>query len=326
MRLIFGAFCFLNVLIHGLKIFGEICTVKILISIVGTTGIGKTALAIELAKFYNTEIVSCDSRQFFREMKIGTARPSDLELAEVPHHFIGNLSVQNYYSVGQYEKDALAKIGELFESNDVVILVGGSMMYEKAVIEGLNDLPEADPANQQKLESIFANEGIGKLQEMLQKLDPDYSETVDRNNPRRLFRAIDIIWQTGKTYTENIAEQLHERPFSVIRIGISAPREIIYDRINRRVDVMLQQGLEAEVRSLVQFRELVALQTVGYSEFFKFFGGTWDLETAVEEIKKNSRRFAKRQLTWYRKETNIHWVDHRKAVAESLSLLKNLNI
>ncbi|WP_285269877.1 tRNA (adenosine(37)-N6)-dimethylallyltransferase MiaA [Kaistella rhinocerotis] len=299
---------------------------KNLISIVGTTGIGKTALAIELAKFYGTEIVSCDSRQLFREMKIGTARPSDVELASVPHHFIGNLSVQDYYSVGQFEKDALAKIEDLFTRHDVVILVGGSMMYEKAVIEGLNDLPESNPSNQQKLEKIFAEEGIEKLQQILEKLDTLYFEIVDRSNPRRLFRAIDIIWQTGKSYTENIATHLHKRPFSVTRIGISAPREVIYERINQRVDAMLEQGLEEEVRNLIPFKDLVALQTVGYTELFKFFDGTWDFDTAVEEIKKNSRRFAKRQLTWYRKETNIHWVDYRKAVAESLSLLKNLNI
>ena len=299
---------------------------KNLISIVGTTGIGKTALAIELAKFYGTEIVSCDSRQFFREMKIGTARPSDVELASVPHHFIGNLSVQDYYSVGQFEKDALAKIEDLFTRHDVVILVGGSMMYEKAVIEGLNDLPESDLSNQQKLEKIFAEEGIEKLQQILEELDPEYFEIVDRSNPRRLFRAIDIIWQTGKSYTENIATHLQKRPFNITRIGISAPREIIYERINQRVDAMLEQGLEEEVRNLIPFKDFVALQTVGYTELFKFFDGTWDFDTAVEEIKKNSRRFAKRQLTWYRKETNIHWVDYRKAVAESLSLLKNLNI
>lgn len=309
-----------------MEIFGQICTVKNLISIVGTTGIGKTALAIELAKFYGTEIVSCDSRQLFREMKIGTARPSDVELASVPHHFIANLSVQDYYSVGQFEKDALAKIEDLFTRHDVVILVGGSMMYEKAVIEGLNDLPESNPANQQKLEKIFAEEGIEKLQQILEELDTVYFEIVDRSNPRRLFRAIDIIWQTGKSYTENIAAHLQKRPFNITRIGISAPREIIYERINQRVDAMLEQGLEEEVRNLIPFKDLVALQTVGYTELFKFFDGTWDFDTAVEEIKKNSRRFAKRQLTWYRKETNIHWVDYRKAVAESLSLLKNLNI
>lgn len=299
---------------------------KKLISIVGTTGIGKTKLAIELAKYFDTEIVSCDSRQFFREMKIGTAMPSDEELAQAPHHFIGNLSVEDYYSIGQFEREAIAKIEELFIKNNVVIMVGGSMMYEKAVIQGLNDLPEADEENQRKLEQIFNEEGIESVQKILEKLDPEYFNIVDKDNPRRLFRAIDVIWQTGKTYTENISVQLKQRDFEVIRIGISAPREIIYERINRRVDVMLENGLIDEARSLMDFRKYVALQTVGYSEPFRYFDGEWNLDFAVEEIKKNSRRFAKRQLTWYRKETNIHWVNFENSLQESLSLLSNLNI
>lgn len=299
---------------------------KKLISIVGTTGIGKTKLAIELAKYFGTEIVSCDSRQFFREMKIGTAMPSDEELAQAPHHFIGNLSVEDYYSIGQFERESIEKIEELFTKNEVVIMVGGSMMYEKAVIQGLNDLPEADEENQRKLEQIFNEEGIESVQKILEKLDPEYFNIVDKDNPRRLFRAIDVIWQTGKTYTENISVQLKQRDFEVIRIGISAPREIIYERINRRVDVMLENGLIDEARSLMDFRKYVALQTVGYSELFRYFDGEWNLDFAVEEIKKNSRRFAKRQLTWYRKETNIHWVNFENSVQESLSLLRNLNI
>lgn len=299
---------------------------KKLISIVGTTGIGKTKLAIELAKYFDTEIVSCDSRQFFREMKIGTAMPSDEELAQAPHHFIGNLSVEDYYSIGQFEREAIAKIEELFIKNNVVIMVGGSMMYEKAVIQGLNDLPEANEENQSRLEQIFNEEGIESVQKILEKLDPEYFNIVDKDNPRRLFRAIDVIWQTGKTYTENISVQLNQRNFEVIRIGISAPRETIYERINRRVDVMLANGLIDEARSLIDFRKLIALQTVGYSELFKYFDGEWSLDFAVEEIKKNSRRFAKRQLTWYRKETNIHWVNFENSVQESLSLLSNLNI
>lgn len=299
---------------------------KKLISIVGTTGIGKTKLAIELAKYFDTEIVSCDSRQFFREMKIGTAMPSDEELAQAPHHFIGNLSVEDYYSIGQFEREAIAKIEELFIKNNVVIMVGGSMMYEKAVIQGLNDLPEADEINQRKLEKIFNEEGIESVQKILEKLDPEYFNIVDKDNPRRLFRAIDVIWQTGKTYTENISVQLNQRNFEVIRIGISAPRETIYERINRRVDVMLANGLIDEARSLIDFRKLIALQTVGYSELFRYFDGEWSLDFAVEEIKKNSRRFAKRQLTWYRKETNIHWVNFENSLQESLSLLSNLNI
>lgn len=193
---------------------------KNLISVVGPTGIGKTRLAIDLAKHFDTEIVSCDSRQFFKEMKIGTASPSEEELAEAPHHFIGNLSVEDYYSIGQYEEDALKKLSQLFEKYDTVILVGGSMMYEKAVIEGLNDLPEADEEHQIKLQEIFENEGIEKLQQMLQELDPEYFSVVDIHNHRRLLRAIDVIWQTDKKYSELIAVSQDSRDFNTIRIGL----------------------------------------------------------------------------------------------------------
>ncbi|QDP85784.1 tRNA (adenosine(37)-N6)-dimethylallyltransferase MiaA [Chryseobacterium sp. SNU WT5] len=299
---------------------------KTLISIIGTTGIGKTKLAIEIAKHFEAEIISCDSRQFFNEMNIGTATPSAEELAEVPHHFIGNLSVGDYYSIGQFERDAVQKIEDLFHKHKVVVLVGGSMMYEKAVIEGLHDLPEANTENQQKLEKILEEEGIEKLQNILKDLDLVYFSKVDRDNPRRLFRAIDIIWQTGKTYTENISEQMNKRNFDVIRIGIQAPREIIYERINQRVDLMIENGLLAEVQSLIPFKNNLALQTVGYSELFKYFDGIWTLNFAIEEVKKNSRRFAKRQLTWYRKEENINWVNFENSVQESLSLLHTLNI
>ena len=299
---------------------------KKLISIIGTTGIGKTKLAIEIAKHFETEIISCDSRQFFKEMNIGTATPSHEELAEVPHHFIGNLSVQDYYSIGQYEKEAIQKIEELFQKHDIVILVGGSMMYEKAVIEGLHDLPEANEENQIKVEKILEEDGIEKLQNILKDLDPEYFNKVDKDNPRRLFRAIDIIWQTGKSYTQNISEQMNQRDFEVIRIGIQAPRETIYDRINQRVDLMLENGLLKEAESLIPFKNNLALQTVGYSELFKYFNETWTLDFALEEIKKNSRRFAKRQLTWYRKEENINWVNFENSLQESLSLLYTLNI
>ncbi len=281
---------------------------KNLISVVGPTGIGKTRLAIDLAKHFSTEIVSCDSRQFFREMKIGTASPSAEELAEAPHHFIGNLSVEEYYSIGQYEEDALKKIGELFEKYETVILVGGSMMYEKAVIEGLNDLPEADENNQKKLQEIFEKEGIEKLQEILKELDPEYFAIVDFHNHRRLLRAIDVIWQTNKKYSEQIAVSQDCRDFKTIRIGIEAPREELYDRINRRVDMMMEKGLLEEAKSLEKFKHLTALNTVGYSELFKYFEGEWDLDFAVSEIKKNSRRYAKRQLTWYRKADDIHYL------------------
>ena len=295
---------------------------KTLISIVGTTGIGKTRLAIDLAKHFETEIVSCDSRQFFREMKIGTAAPTAQELAEIPHHFIGNLSVKDYYSIGQFELDALEKIDQLFQKKDVVILVGGSMMYEKALIVGLNDLPEADEINQQKLNKIWSEKGIEGLQKLLKNLDFEYYQKVDLENPRRLLRAIDVIWQRGKKYSEIISEPKSKRNFNVLRIGIVAPREIIYEKINLRVDQMMEKGLLDEVKNLTHFKDLIALKTVGYTELFHYLDGTWDLDFAVEEIKKNSRRFAKRQLTWYRKEENIHWVNYQNALQESLSLLK----
>jgi tRNA dimethylallyltransferase len=288
---------------------------KTLISVVGTTGIGKTKLAIELARHFNTEIISCDSRQFFREMKIGTAAPSEDELSQAKHHFIGQLSVKDYYSIGQFEHDSLELLGQLFKKYDIVIMVGGSMMYEKAVIEGLNDLPESNDENQEKLEAIWKTEGIEKLQEMLKDLDPEYYENVDIHNQRRLLRAIDVIWQTGKTYSENISHDKNPRNFQTIRIGIEAPRETVYERINLRVDKMMESGLLDEAKNLDDLRKsqegrnLASLNTVGYSELFKYFDGEWDLDFAVSEIKKNSRRFAKRQLTWYRKEDNIHYIE-----------------
>ncbi|WP_162074402.1 tRNA (adenosine(37)-N6)-dimethylallyltransferase MiaA [Chryseobacterium fistulae] len=281
---------------------------KNLISVVGPTGIGKTRLAIDLAKYFNTEIVSCDSRQFFKEMKIGTASPTDEELQEAQHHFIGNLSIQEYYSIGQYEEDALKKLNELFENHKTLILVGGSMMYEKAVIEGLNDLPEADEENQKKLQEILENDGIEKLQEMLKDIDPEYFAIVDFHNHRRLLRAIDVIWQTNKKYSEQIAVSQDSRDFKTIRIGIEAPREELYDRINKRVDIMIEKGLLEEAKSLEEFKQSTALNTVGYTELFKYFDGEWDLDFAISEIKKNSRRYAKRQLTWYRKAEDIYYL------------------
>ncbi len=298
---------------------------KRLISIVGTTGIGKTRLAIDLANHLDTEIISCDSRQFYKEMKIGTAMPTDEELAEAKHHFVGNLSVNDYYSIGLFEEEALQKLDEIFARKNVAIMVGGSGMYEKAVVEGMNDLPVADEENQQKLISIFENEGVEVLQKMLEELDPDYFSVVDKDNPRRLFRAIDIIWQTNKTYTENLSTPKNKRNFETIRIGIDAPREVIYERINLRVDKMMENGLLEEARGLIADRDKVALQTVGYSELFRYFDGEWDLDFAIEEIKKNSRRYAKRQTTWNRKLENVNWVNYNNSLQEALSLLNQLD-
>ena len=297
---------------------------KRLISIVGTTGIGKTRLAIDLAKHLGTEIISCDSRQFYKEMKIGTAMPTESELAEATHHFVGNISIHDYYSIGLYEHEALEKLTEIFSEKDVAIMVGGSGMYEKAVVEGMNDLPEADEENQKKLIDLFENEGIEPLQKLLFELDPEYFSVVDKDNSRRLLRAIDVIWQTGKTYTENLSLPKPTRSFETFRIGIEAPREIIYERINRRVDLMMENGLLHEAQGLIPAREKVALQTVGYSELFKYFDGEWNLDFAVSEIQKNSRRYAKRQMTWNRKLGNVNWVHYDNSLQEALSLLRKL--
>ena len=295
---------------------------KRLFSVVGPTGIGKTKLAIVVAKYFGTEIVSCDARQFFAEMPIGTAVPTEDELAQVKHHFIGNLSVVDEYSIGQYEKDALEKLEQLFQKYDNVVLVGGSGMYEKAVAEGLNNLPESNPENQKRLEQLFSEGGIEALQKLLKELDSAYYQIVDKENPRRLMRALDIIWQTGKTYTENIENPLVKRDFEVVRIGISADREIIYDRINRRVDLMVQNGLLEEAKNLIPYKDKTALQTVGYTELFKYFSGEWELDFAISEIKKNSRRYAKRQLTWLRKLENIHWIKYDYTQEELEKLLE----
>ena len=296
---------------------------KTLISIIGSTGIGKTKLAIEIAKHFDTEIISCDSRQFFKEMKIGTATPSKEELAQVKHHFVGNLSVTDYYSIGQYETDALQKLEEIFQEKDIAVLVGGSMMYEKAVAEGLNDLPEANAENQEKLQKIWDEEGLEKLQQILENLDEEYYNVVHKENPRRLLRAIDVIWQTGRKYSEIIAEPKHKRNFRMVRIGIKAPREIMYKKINQRVDKMLENGLLEEVKTLTEYRNLVPLQTVGYTEIFKYLDGIWDLDFAVEEIKKNSRRYAKRQETWNKKVENVIWLNYDYSAEDLKYVLEN---
>ena len=296
---------------------------KTLISIIGSTGIGKTKLAIEIAKHFDTEIISCDSRQFFKEMKIGTAMPTPEELAAVKHHFVGNLSVTDYYSIGQYETDALQKIEEIFLEKDTIVLVGGSMMYEKAVAEGLNDLPTANAENQQNLEKIWKEEGLEKLQQILENLDEEYYKVVHKENPRRLLRAIDVIWQTGRKYSEIITEPKNKRNFRVVRIGIKAPREIMYARINQRVDKMLENGLLEEVKALTTYKNLVPLQTVGYTEIFKYLDGTWDLDFAVEEIKKNSRRYAKRQETWNKKVENVTWLNYDYSAEDLKYVLEN---
>ncbi|MEG3658696.1 tRNA (adenosine(37)-N6)-dimethylallyltransferase MiaA [Arenibacter palladensis] len=283
---------------------------KNLISIVGPTAIGKTTLAIAIAKHYKTEIISADSRQFYKEMSIGTAVPSTEELASVPHHFIQHKSIFEEYTVGDFEREAIEKLAILFEDNDIVVMVGGSGLYVDAIKDGLDNFPPINPEIRETLNQTLKTEGILSLQERLKILDMDYYRQVDLNNPHRLIRALEVCIGSGLPYTSFLNQKKPERNFNTITIAINAEREIIYDRINQRVDIMMEQGLLEEVLSLKEQQSLNALQTVGYRELFNYFKGEFDLDTAIAEIKKNTRRFAKRQLTWLRKKEDIIWVDY----------------
>ncbi|MAM20136.1 MAG: tRNA (adenosine(37)-N6)-dimethylallyltransferase MiaA [Christiangramia sp.] len=285
---------------------------KYLITISGPTAIGKTALSIELARHFQTEILSADSRQFFQELKIGTAVPEPEELDAAPHHFIQHISITENYSVGDFERDAIRKLEEIYQKQDMAIMVGGSGLYLKAITQGLDDFPEVDPAIRLKLKQQLEEEGIDRLQKELFVLDPDYYRTADVQNPHRLIRALEICIGTGKTFSSFLNKTKKLRDFTVIPVGLTAEREVIYERINRRVDLMMEKGLLEEARKVYPQRELNALNTVGYKELFEYFGGKWDLETAVSEIKKNTRRFAKRQLTWFRKDERINWFDYQE--------------
>jgi tRNA dimethylallyltransferase len=284
---------------------------KILLSIVGPTGIGKTALSILLAQRLKTEIISCDSRQFYRELKIGTAAPTSEELSLIPHHFIGNLSVNQDYSVGDFEKDALRKIYELFNTFNQLIMVGGSGLYEKAVNEGIDPFPNIDSHVREELELEMKENGLSYLKDELKKNDPEYYLEVDLNNPVRVIRALEIFRATGKPYSSFRKNVMIKRNFTSIKIGLKASRNIIYDRINKRVDLMMENGLLDEVISLKSYRHKNALQTVGYKEIFEYLDGNISLEFAINEIKKNSRRYAKRQLTWYRRDDSVNWFDYQ---------------
>lgn len=280
---------------------------KHLIVITGPTAIGKTGLAIFIAKKLKTEIISFDSRQFYQEMKIGTAVPSDEELKEVPHHFIQNLSIEQDYSVGNFERDALVKIEELFEKYDYLVFVGGSGLYEKAVTEGLDEFPQVDKSIRLNLIYEYDIHGLEPLQNELKEVDPVYYNLVDLNNPVRIIRALEIYRGTGKPFSSYRKNNYSARNFQVTKIGLELSREEIYDRINKRVDLMMQEGLLEEVKSLYSKKHLNSLQTVGYRELFDYLDGKIELDFAIEEIKKNTRRYAKRQLTWYRKDPRIKW-------------------
>lgn len=282
---------------------------KELIVIVGPTAIGKTALSIQLAKKWGTEIISADSRQFYQEMEIGTAKPSLEEMDGVVHHFVGNISIHDDYNAGQYERDAIEKLTSLFEIHNRVIMVGGSGLYVDAVCKGFDAVPPKDEDIRQKLEHQLESEGIAKLQEQLLELDPQHYQATDLNNGQRLVRALEVCISSGKPFSSFRQNTPKKRNFRITKVGLNTHRDVLYDRINRRVDVMMDSGLVDEVKGLLPYRHLNALQTVGYKELFDFFDRNCTLDEAVDNIKQNTRRFAKRQLTWFRRDERTRWFD-----------------
>lgn len=296
---------------------------KYLICIVGPTGIGKTALSISLAQHFQTEIISADSRQFYKEMNLGTAVPSLSELNAAPHHFIQHKSITEAYSVGDFERDALEKLNQLFQHHNPLIMVGGSGLYVDAVTQGLDFFPKVAPKIRETLNQKLATEGIVALQNKLKTLDPPYFSEMDTENPHRIIRALEICLGTGKAYSSFRNQPKIPRDFKVIYLGLTAERQEMYQRINRRVDVMMEASLLEEARKLFPKKDLNALNTVGYKELFAYFEGKLGLEEAVSEIKKNTRRFAKRQLTWFRKNKNIHWFNYQTPYSDIIAFLEH---
>jgi tRNA dimethylallyltransferase len=282
---------------------------KYLITVIGPTAIGKTAMAIEIAKHFNCDIISADSRQFFKEMSIGTAVPSEEELAAAPHHFIQNKSIFEDYTVGDFEREAIAKLDELFLINDFAVMVGGSGLYIDAVLKGFDDFPDIDPKVREELIANYESHGIEYLQSELQRLDPVHYERVAKENPQRMMRALEVCIGSGRPYSSFLHIKKNSRGFIPIIIGLEADRELMYGRINKRVDIMVENGLIEEALALYPHKKLNALQTVGYRELFSYFDGEITKDFAIEEIKKNTRRFAKRQMTWFKRTEGATWFD-----------------
>ena len=301
---------------------------KYLITIIGPTAIGKTSLSIAMAQHFQCEIISCDSRQFFKEMRIGTAVPSQEELAGAPHHFIQNKSIFENYTVGDFEKEAISKLNELYQTNDCVILVGGSGLYVDAVLKGFDSFPDIDTSVRDEVNRNFEKNGIAYLQEKLEQLDLVYFEKIKLENPQtlqnpqRMMRFVEVCIGTGQPYSSFLNQTKNNRNFTPIIIGLEAERSVMYDRINQRVDIMLNEGLLAEAKELYSHKELNALQTVGYRELFRYFDGDDSLEFAIEEIKKNTRRFSKRQITWFKRTENAKWFGYlcdRKEIIDHIN-------
>ena len=282
---------------------------KRILVIVGPTAIGKTKLSIELAKALNTEIISCDSRQFYKELLIGATPPNPKELSEVKHHFIQHLSVKNDFNAGQFEIDAIAKIEELHKTKDTIIIVGGSGLYIDAICKGFDKIPKISTELRIRLNQEFTEKGLVWLQDAIKEIDPECYESCDKQNPQRLLRALEVYKTTGEKFSSYKTQSPKKRPFGIIKIGLDTDRELLYKRINDRIDIMLENGLLEEVQALLPFQEKNALQTVGYKEIFSFYNNECTLEEAVANIKTNTRRFAKRQLTWFKKDESIKWFE-----------------
>jgi tRNA dimethylallyltransferase len=298
-------------------------THKYLITVIGPTAIGKTALAIEIARHFKCDIISADSRQFFKEMTVGTAVPSKDELEAAKHHFIQNISIFDEYTVGDFERDAIAKLDELFTTNNFAVMVGGSGLYIDAVLKGFDDFPDVDPSVRETLIAEYEKQGIEYLQSELQHLDPVHYENVAKENPQRLMRALEVCIASGKPYSSFLNIKKNSRTFTPVVIGLEAERETMYSRINQRVDIMVQQGLLEEAKGLYPHKKLNALQTVGYRELFSYFDSEFTLDFALEEIKKNTRRFAKRQMTWFKRTEGAKWFDFTTPPAEIINYIEN---
>lgn len=278
-----------------------------LIVLIGSTGVGKTELSLRLAEHFHTSIVSADSRQLYADLKIGTAAPTSEQLNRVPHYLVGTLKLTDYYSAARYEEEALATLDNLFRQHDTVILTGGSMMYIDAICKGIDDIPTVDTETRELMLQRYETEGLEKLCAELKLLDPEYYRIVDLKNPKRVIHALEICYMTGKTYTSFRTQQKKQRPFRIIKVGLTRDRAELYDRINRRVDIMIEEGLLEEARNVYPYRTLNSLNTVGYKEMFNYLDGTWELPFAIEKIKQNSRIYSRKQMTWFKRDEEIQW-------------------
>lgn len=282
---------------------------KTLKVIIGPTGVGKTEFALRMAEQYGCPILNADSRQLYRDIPIGTAAPTAEEQQRVKHYFVGTLGLEDYYSAAQYEQDAMKLLTELFQSHDTLVMSGGSMMYIDAVCKGIDDIPTVDDETRQLLKSRYEKEGLGPLVAELRLLDPEYYDICDKRNPKRVVHALEICYMTGRTFTSYRVRKEVNRPFRIEKIGLQRPRPVLFDRINRRVDVMVEQGLLEEAKRVLPYRDCNSLNTVGYKELFKYFDGEWDLDFALEKIRRNSRVYAKKQITWFKKDSEVNWVE-----------------